>query len=44
MHRRGSRRRTPRCCILGESGVGKELFAEQVHLRSSPRATGPSSG
>jgi Nif-specific regulatory protein len=26
--------------ILGESGVGKELFAEQVHLRSS-RATKP---
>jgi Nif-specific regulatory protein len=26
--------------ILGESGVGKELFAEQVHLRS-PRARAP---
>lgn len=26
--------------ILGESGVGKELFAEQLHLRSS-RRTGP---
>ncbi len=26
--------------ILGESGVGKELFAEQLHLRSS-RASGP---
>jgi len=26
--------------ILGESGVGKELFAEQVHLKSS-RVTGP---
>jgi Nif-specific regulatory protein len=26
--------------ILGESGVGKELFAEQVHLKSS-RAAGP---
>ncbi len=26
--------------ILGESGVGKELFAEQVHLKSS-RAQGP---
>jgi Nif-specific regulatory protein len=26
--------------LLGESGVGKELFAEQIHL-SSPRAAGP---
>jgi Nif-specific regulatory protein len=26
--------------ILGESGVGKELFAEQIHLRS-PRNQGP---
>jgi Nif-specific regulatory protein len=26
--------------ILGESGVGKELFAEQIHLHS-PRGTGP---
>lgn len=26
--------------ILGESGVGKELVAEQIHLRS-PRKTGP---
>ena len=26
--------------ILGESGVGKELFAEQIHLRS-PRNRGP---
>jgi Nif-specific regulatory protein len=26
--------------ILGESGVGKELFAEQIHLRSS-RSRGP---
>lgn len=26
--------------ILGESGVGKELFAEQIHLRSN-RNTGP---
>ncbi len=26
--------------ILGESGVGKELFAEQLHLKSD-RATGP---
>ncbi len=26
--------------ITGESGVGKELFAEQIHLRS-PRSTGP---
>ena len=26
--------------ILGESGVGKELFAEQIHLRS-PRTNGP---
>jgi len=26
--------------LLGESGVGKELFAEQIHL-SSPRKSGP---
>jgi Nif-specific regulatory protein len=26
--------------LLGESGVGKELFAEQIHL-ASPRAAGP---
>jgi Nif-specific regulatory protein len=26
--------------ILGESGVGKELFAEQIHIRS-PRSTSP---
>ena len=28
------------CLLLGESGVGKELFAKRVHYRS-PRASGP---
>jgi len=28
------------CLLLGESGVGKELFAQKIH-RESPRAAGP---